>query len=116
MSLGIGLSGVSVALISFATLWWSPPTAAHEKTPAEVAPEAFSYFLLSSVVIAAAVVTYIVFFRTRFVHHHTRPHGVPPARSSAQHAGCNTRLLRLHYHCSPLPSPSHSHRLGAAIG
>jgi hypothetical protein len=74
MSLGIGLSGVGVSLISFVTLWWSPATAA-QKTPAQVAPEAFSYFVLSSVIIAAAVVTYLVFFRMSFVRHHTQPQG-----------------------------------------
>lgn len=75
MSLGIGLSGVGVSLISFVTLLCSPATAAQVKTPAQVAPEAFSYFLLSSVVIGAAVVTYLVFFRTSFVRHHTQPQG-----------------------------------------
>lgn len=75
MSLGIGLSGVGVAAISFVTLWWSHPAHHHIKTPAEVAPEAFSYFVLSSVIIAAAVVTYFVFFRMSFVRHHRQPEG-----------------------------------------
>ncbi|CAL8462533.1 g2066 [Coccomyxa elongata] len=73
MSLGIGLSGVGVAAISFVTLWWSHPAHHHVKTPAEVAPEAFSYFVLSSIIIAAAVVTYFVFFRMSFVRHHRQP-------------------------------------------
>ncbi|EIE23913.1 hypothetical protein COCSUDRAFT_62444 [Coccomyxa subellipsoidea C-169] len=73
MSLGIGLSGVGVASISFLTLWWSHPSMKHAKTPEEIAPEAFSYFLLSSLIIAAAVVTYFIFFRMPFVRHHRQP-------------------------------------------
>lgn len=75
MSLGIGLSGVGVASISFVTLWWSHPPHHHMKTPAEVAPEAFSYFVLSSIIIAAAVVTYFIFFRMSFVKKHRQPEG-----------------------------------------
>jgi hypothetical protein len=81
MSLGIGLSGFLVAIISFLTIWWVPPAehaaTAHSKTPAEAAPEAFLYFTLSSVTIAAAVVTYFTFFRMRYVKAHRQPQGVP---------------------------------------
>ncbi|KAK9906501.1 hypothetical protein WJX75_002983 [Coccomyxa subellipsoidea] len=73
MSLGIGLSGVGVASISFLTLWWAHPSMDHAKTSAEIAPEAFSYFLLSSLIILAAVITYFIFFRMPFVRHHRQP-------------------------------------------
>ena len=75
MSLGIGLSGVGVASISFLTLWWAHPSMDHAKTSAEIAPESFSYFLLSSLIILAAVVTYFIFFRMPFVRHHRQPEG-----------------------------------------
>ena len=78
MSLGIGMSGFLVAIISFVTIWWVPPadrSGSHVKTPAEAAPEAFLYFVLSSITIAAAIVTYFIFFRMRYVRAHRQPQG-----------------------------------------
>ena len=75
MSLGLGLSGFLVSAMSFITLWWCPPAAHHRKTPAEAAPEAFGYFALSCVIIAAGIVTYFIYFRTAFVKWHRRPKG-----------------------------------------
>ena len=78
MSLGIGMSGFLVAIISFVTIWWVPPadrSGSHVKTPAEAAPEAFLYFALSSITIAAAIVTYFVFFRMKYVRAHRQPQG-----------------------------------------
>lgn len=79
LSLGIGLAGTVVSAISFVTCWLRPVGSIHVKTVDEAAPEALSYFLLSSIIIAAAIVTYYVFFRHPFVKRHLRPQGESPA-------------------------------------
>jgi hypothetical protein len=75
MSLGMGLAGTVVSAISFLTCWLRPVGPSHVKTVEEAAPEALSYFVLSSIIIAAAIVTYYVFFRHPFVKQHLQPQG-----------------------------------------
>ena len=75
MSLGIGLAGTVVSAISFLTCWLRPLGPSHVKTVDEAAPEALAYFLLSSIIVAAAIVTYYVFFRHPFVKRHLQPQG-----------------------------------------
>ena len=73
----MGLAGTVVSAISFVTCWLWPVGASHAKTVDEAAPEALSYFVISSVIIAAAIVTYEVFFRQPFVKQHLHPEGEP---------------------------------------
>ncbi len=89
MSLGIGLAGTVVSAISFLTCWLRPVGVSHVKTVDEAAPEALSYFLLSSIIIAAAIVTYHVFFRHPFVKQHLQPQGED---CSTQLSECMSKL------------------------
>ena len=77
----MGLAGTVVSSISFVTCWLWPVGAAHAKTVDEAAPEALSYFVISSVIIAAAVVTYDVFFRQPFVKQYLQPEGEPSSQA-----------------------------------
>ena len=52
------------------------------KTVDEAAPEALSYFVISSVIIAAAIVTYDIFFRQPFVKQHLQPEGEPSSKAT----------------------------------
>lgn len=116
MSLGIGLSGLIVSAISFITLWWCPPAAKHLKTPAEAAPEAFGYFLLSSIIIVAGIVTYFMYFRTAYVIWHRRPKGTafPAVYNTASCSSCHVHdaemyciLLSMFSECAPAMRDTH---------
>ena len=77
----MGLAGTVVSAISFVTCWLWPAGASHTKTVDEAAPEALSYFVISSVIIAAAIVTYDIFFRQPFVKQHLQPEGEPSSNA-----------------------------------
>ena len=78
----MGLAGTAVSAISFVTCWLWPAGASHVKTVDEAAPEALSYFVTSAVIIAAAIVTYDIFFRQPFVKQHLQPEGEPSSKAA----------------------------------